>query len=67
MTATEAEDKAKALRADGKLLYQLSLTQWVELFGNHGLTIFNDLQESNYGHVRLVFYYNSLFFLECEL
>lgn len=51
MTATEAEDKAKALRADGKLLYQLSLTQWVELFGNHGLTIFNELQESNYGYV----------------
>lgn len=67
MTVTEAEDKAKALRADGRLVYQISLERWVELFGDHGLTIFKDLQESNDGHVRCVFYYNSLVFLECEL
>ena len=67
MTVTEAQDKAKALRADGKLVYRIPLERWVELFGDQGQAIFDELQESNYGHVRFVFYYNSLFFLECEL
>lgn len=62
MTVTEAEDKAKALRADGKLMYRISLERWVELFGDQGQAIFDELQESNYGHVRFVFHYNSLFF-----
>lgn len=67
MTVTEAEDKAKAMRVDGKLIYQIPLERWVELFGDQGRGIFNELPESNYGHVRFVFYYNSLFFLEYEL
>ena len=55
MTMTGAQDRAKALRTDGKGLYQISLEQWVELFGTQGQTIFIELQESNYGHVRFVF------------
>ena len=55
MTMTEAEDRAKALRIDGKGVYQISLERWVELFGYHGEIIFHELQESNYGHVRFVF------------
>ena len=55
MTVTEAEDRAKALRTDGKGLYAISLEQWVELFGNQGQMIFDELQESNYGYVRFVF------------
>ena len=55
MTMTEAEDRAKALRTDGKGVYKISLEQWVKLFGIQGQTIFDELQVSNYGHVRFVF------------
>lgn len=55
MTMTEAEDRAKALRTDGKGVYQIPLEQWVELFGIQGQTIFDELQESNYGHLRFLF------------
>lgn len=55
MTVTEAEDRAKTLSIDGKGVYEISLEQWVKLFGIQGQTIFNELQERNYGHVRFVF------------
>ena len=42
---TEAEDRAKALRTDGKGVHKISLEQWVELFGIQGQEIFDELQE----------------------
>ena len=55
MTVTEADNRAKALRTDGKGVYKISLEWWVELFGIQGEDIFDELQESNYGYVRFVF------------
>lgn len=54
MTMTDAENKAKTLRTDGKGAYTMSLEQWVEIFGLQGHEIFDELQESNYGPVRFV-------------
>lgn len=55
MTVTEAEDKAKALRPDGKGLYAISLKRWVASFGDQGQMIFAELHERNYGQVYVNF------------
>ena len=54
ITTTKAEEKATALRVDGRGLYKIPLEQWVELFGARGRVIFNHLNESIYGHVCFV-------------
>ena len=56
MTPREAENRASKLQIDGKILYELSPEQWLKEYGIQGQTIYIELQESVYGHVRFSLY-----------
>ena len=60
LTETDAEEKAKDLRTDGKGLYEISAEQWLETFGTQGQTTYNDLQEGDFGHVLFFFFFYPL-------
>lgn len=51
ISQTEAENEARKIKLDGKGLYELSPEQWLEEYDIQGQTIYNELQESRFGHV----------------
>ena len=52
---------------DGKALYQMPQAQWIEEYGAQGHAIYNELQESKYGHVRFLIYFHFSLLLSLSL
>ena len=66
ITRDEAADMADKLAIDGKGLYQVLPEEWYQIYDVQGRTIYNQLQQSEYGPVRFLFYLNLSLFLKYE-
>ena len=51
LTQDEAQEKARKIKVDGKLLYELPEKALTDEFGIVGETIYHALQTSKYGYV----------------